>query len=297
MIYVVGTVALDTILYCSRMPRPNCSAPLRAFRCVYGGTGGNTASVLGAMGAKASLIAVVGSDFPGSPYEKSLNAKGVSTRHVFAREGALTSRSFAPVDGRGRLVFYFEPQEGAGRMPVPTLPLGKGDFIHIATGDHEFNRALAAAHPGARISFDPGYDVWKYSREDFEFLFSRTEILSMNRTELAAVLKAVGKKGAKSLFSYGIKVLVVTCGARGSTVCSRLGERHRVKSYTRSVMVDPIGAGDAYRAGFLAAYARGLPLIECAKIASSAASFVKEQPGGQSGRISWARVSSRAKSL
>ncbi len=45
--------------------------------------------------------------------------------------------------------------------------------------------------------------------------------------------------------------------------------------------VDPTGAGDSYRAGFLNAYLKGEDLETCGKFASSVASFVVEAEGCQ----------------
>ena len=47
-------------------------------------------------------------------------------------------------------------------------------------------------------------------------------------------------------------------------------------------VVDPTGAGDAYRAGFIKGLLAGLPLESCARLASVAAAYVIESYGTQS---------------
>ncbi|MDD5317328.1 MAG: carbohydrate kinase family protein [Candidatus ainarchaeum sp.] len=295
MIYVVGTLALDTIIYCPRMPLKNTAVQVSSMHRVFGGTAGNVAAVLSALGERASVISLAGEDFPGSDYDRHLKSLGVETAHVSIRKGAHTSRAYAPVvESTGELVFYFEPMPGFSDLPLPRLGLSSGDFIHIATGNPAFNRRLAASTPGARISFDPGYDAPRYSKDDLESIFRRTLILSMNETELDSVLKTTGNGSWKSLFSYGIRVIVITHGERGSEAHTE-GASFKIGSYTKSAMRDPIGAGDAYRAGFLAAYAKGMPVEECAKTGSAAASLIKEHVGGHASGMTLEKVLERAK--
>jgi ribokinase len=52
-------------------------------------------------------------------------------------------------------------------------------------------------------------------------------------------------------------------------------------------LVDPTGAGDAYRAGFLSAYVRGYPLLTSCKIGTVTASFVVEHVGCQTHLPDW----------
>lgn len=297
MIYVVGTLALDTIIYCPRMPKKNTSVQVTSMQRVFGGTAGNVSAVLASLGERASVVSLAGEDFPGSDYERHLHDLGVETKHIAIKKGAHTSRSYAPVvESTGELVFYFEPMPGFRTLPAPRITPSPEDFIHIATGEPAFNRRLVESAPGARISFDPGYDAPRYSKEDLEFIFRRTLILSMNETELEALLKTTGKTSWKQLFGYGIRVIVITHGARGSEAHTQ-EHSYTVNSFTKTATVDPVGAGDAYRAGFLAAYAKGMPVHECAKIGSSAASFIKEGPGGHPKGMTWEKVLERAKGL
>jgi adenosine kinase len=56
-------------------------------------------------------------------------------------------------------------------------------------------------------------------------------------------------------------------GAKGSLIYE--GSRMiKIKAVKPSALVDPTGAGDAYRAGFIHGYVRGAPLAVCGAIAS-----------------------------
>ena len=57
--------------------------------------------------------------------------------------------------------------------------------------------------------------------------------------------------------------------------------------------MDPTGAGDAYRAGFLVAYTKGYSLEICGRIGSTTASFTVEKVGCQTNLPTWEQMRER----
>jgi adenosine kinase len=51
-------------------------------------------------------------------------------------------------------------------------------------------------------------------------------------------------------------------------------------------VIDPTGAGDAYRAGFLSGFFRDLPLGVCGRLGSLTAAYTVERQGTQTHRFS-----------
>jgi len=241
---------------------------------------------------------MVGEDFKNSDYDRHLGELGVDTSHVRVVKGAYTSRAYMAVDSKSdQTSFFYWGASGAFRhLLVPRLHPGKEDLIHIATGCPGFNRRLVSAYHKAMISFDPGYDIALYSKQDLEFILPRIDILFVNEHELALILKKTGKKTPKSLLSYGLEMLIVTEGAKGSTVYTRKQQIH-APAYKKAKCIDPTGAGDSYRAGFLAAFMKGKDLKTCAKMGSAVASFVIGQVGAQTGLPDWEQAWKRAKEL
>jgi len=298
MFYVIGPLAFDTIIYCKHFPERNTATPVTGLYQVCGGAAGNTAAVLSAFGQKVSLISMVGEDFAGSEYETSLRNSDVDTAHIRTVKGAFTSRAYMPVDTHGNLesFFYWGATAAFRNLLVPRIkPTGK-DIIHIATGDPKFNKRLVSAQHGAVISFDPGYDVPLYSKDDLEFILKRSTLAFMNEHEADVILSKTGHKSAKDLLRYGPRAVIVTHGPKGSVVYTQK-EKISVNAYTPAKCVDPTGAGDSYRAGFLAAYSKGMSLRECAQVGSATASFVIEEVGGQTAIPTWEKALERAKGL
>jgi len=75
--------------------------------------------------------------------------------------------------------------------------------------------------------------------------------------------------------------IVVTYGEKGSAIMTAQGST-QIDICPVKEVVDPTGAGDAYRAGFIKGLLAGLPLESCARLASVAAAYVIESYGTQS---------------
>ncbi|WP_187645348.1 PfkB family carbohydrate kinase [Streptomyces sp. TRM49041] len=99
--------------------------------------------------------------------------------------------------------------------------------------------------------------------------------------EYEAALPAERTGRAREDILAGVGTSVTTLGERGVRV-----ERHGrpellVPAVPRERVTDPTGAGDAFRAGFLAAVAHGLPLTPAARLGCALASSVLDTVGTQ----------------
>lgn len=97
-----------------------------------------------------------------------------------------------------------------------------------------------------------------------ESLLEATDILILNEGEVARIGKGTKnyKEAARTIMKkYNTEIIAVTLGDKGSCVFSE-NEEHFIKSRSVNV-IDTTGAGDAYSAGFLAAYLNGKDLKTC----------------------------------
>ena len=70
------------------------------------------------------------------------------------------------------------------------------------------------------------------------------------------------------------------------------GEEHHVPA-VRVDAVDPTGAGDGYRAGFLTAFRKGYAPLDCCRAGAVVSSFVVERMGTQTNLPDWDRMLTR----
>ncbi|NLM28935.1 MAG: carbohydrate kinase family protein, partial [Methanomicrobiales archaeon] len=70
------------------------------------------------------------------------------------------------------------------------------------------------------------------------------------------------------------------------------GEEHHIPA-VRVEAVNPTGAGDGYRAGFLTAFQKGYAPLDCCRAGAVVSSFVVEQVGPQTNLPDWDRMIER----
>jgi adenosine kinase len=104
------------------------------------------------------------------------------------------------------------------------------------------------------------------------------EILISNDYELELIVRSTGVTQADILAETA--VIITTLGEGGSVIRTPDGETH-VPAVTAAGVVDPTGAGDAYRAGLIKGLATGADLLHAARMGAVCASFAVEKHGTQ----------------
>ena len=279
----MGHTAIDHILRVPRFPPPHTSTFIRDHRVFFGGGAANIAAGIARLGVPVTLVSGVGSDFAGSDYERWLLGLGVQL-DLATDAATCTPTAYVFTDDAGDQITYFE--WGASRTfakrEAPSL-----DFVHLATADPKFN--VRVAEKGRFVTFDPGQDIFWYSREEVERILARTRILFANRHEVEHLgrIMDIPKEAILARVSIG----VITMDAEGSMLYTG-GREHHIPVVPVQV-VDPTGAGDAYRAGFLAAYHRGHHPLTACRVGATTASFAVEKAGCQTNLPDWGRMAAR----
>ena len=277
----IGHAALDYIIQVKEFPQPNSSTAIKNMYTFYGGAAANVAVVGSSLGLKTSLVSAVGGDFQGSDYQKQLQKNDIDTQDMIVVEEDKTPTAFVLTDENHDQIFYF--YWGAAtkfkESEPPQNAIKSVRAVHLATGDPQFNLKCGklARSEDKLISFDPGQDLHMYSRQDLERVLKLCDILFGNHHEIERILKIINMD-IDSLREYGPSIVVKTAGKEGSFIYSQ--EETKVEALVREP-IDPTGAGDSYRAGFLKAYLQGESLEKCGKFASAVASFVVEAEGCQ----------------
>ncbi len=136
-----------------------------------------------------------------------------------------------------------------------------------------------------------------WDAERFRKALEYTDMLFCNRNELATALRYAGRQSPEELLdSYpSMQVIVNTLGGQGARIFGR-NEVLDVPA-AKVEVVDPTGAGDAFRAGFYAGLYRGKSWMECGTLGCAAASFAGSAPGSLTSIPDWGMVEERARSL
>lgn len=279
----VGHTALDYIITVDEFPMANNSAPMKTMKNLNGGAAANVAMIGATLGMKTGLISAVGCEFIDSHYHKNMQKLGVDTEALIISQEENTPTAFVMTNNNQDQISYF--YWGAGKefhdSEVPREKVKEFKAVHLATGDPHFNckAGIVAKEEERLVSFDPGQDLGMYSPKKLKEVISNVNILFGNHHEIKRIQDSL-EVDINGLMDLGPEIVLKTCGKEGSHIYSVDGDKLEVESIYRPA-VDPTGAGDSYKAGFLSQFINGASLEESAKFASSVSSFVVEKQGCQ----------------
>lgn len=124
----------------------------------------------------------------------------------------------------------------------------------------------------------------RFSTERIRAALKQASILKLNEEELGVVAKVTDLSGtveeqvATLCQRFPLQLIALTRGPRGALLCTRNGTMHDHPGYP-VVVVDTVGAGDAFSAALTVALLHKLPLAQCNDLANRAASYLCTQPG------------------
>jgi len=277
MIHIVGHTAIDHISRVAHLPEKNCSTHISDRQIYFGGGAANIAAGIAMLGEKVTLVSCIGDDFTGSDYDRWMHKLGIG-QQFFTVPGTHTPTAFMFTDDAGDQMTFFEwgASKAFATSDAPSLP-----FVHMATADPTFNCRVAERSEFA--SFDPGQDVFYYSKEQLETIIANIDVLFANQHEVKQMCETLGI--TREALIGQVDTAIFTMSGDGSTLYTK-GKEHFVP-VVPVTLADPTGAGDAYRAGFLSAYVRGYTPVTCCKIGTVTASYVVEHVGCQTHLPDW----------
>jgi fructokinase len=260
MIVVAGESLVDLLV------RPDGSVS-----ATPGGGPYNTARALGRLGVGVAFVGRLSEDRFGRILRERLAADGVDLRWIRSTEDP-TLLAVAELDDDGTASYRFHTASTAAAGFVPAdlpdgLPAGATAF-HIGTLGlvlepiaSTIERLVAAAEPDLLVVMDLNCrpaaiaDGAAY-RARLERLFARVDLVKASTDDLRWLMPALEPVAAgREIVDRGPRVVVVTDGPGPvRMITSSAVETVPVPPVD---VVDTVGAGDAFGAGFLAAWAEG----------------------------------------
>lgn len=299
MITVTGSLAYDTIMdfpgkfsdhiMPDKIHQINLSFLVSKLSKQRGGTAGNIAYNLALLDSPVSVVGAAGSDF--SDYGKFLQDAGVDISKIKIIDNESTSSAFIMTDKADNQITAFYP----GAMSKnSTLSVDLSDLVVISPNDPTamVNFAKQAQDQNIPYMLDPGMQLPALEADQLQQMLSGAAILIGNDYEIALLKEKTGLTYEQLLSQ--VKILITTLGEKGSTIQSG-SESIQVNAAKPNEVLDPTGAGDAYRAGFLAGYMQKLSLKVCGQMGSVAASFAIEKYGTISHSFSKSEFDKRLK--
>ena len=292
VVVVLGDVATDVIVRMRAALAPASDAPA-AIELRPGGSAANQAAWLAHLGAEAHLIARVGDDTFGTQRLEELHRRGVLT-HVGADRASATGLVVVLVDPAGERTML--PDRGANRMLRPShLPrdaFRAGACLHLSAyallDPHSREASLAALElarrRGMTISVDPASSALLASAGPHRFLewTAGAAICFPSIEEGQLLTGATSPEEVASQLSRRYGGVALKLGPQGA-LWARDGKVLARVPAARPEVVDTTGAGDAFCAGFLAAWLAGATPMDALTAGGRASATVIGQVGARPG--------------
>ncbi len=285
-----GSIALDRIMNFSGKYRDlikpdklhvlSLSVLLDKMEETPGGVAANIAYGLAQLGEQSILLGSVGPD--AADYLARLKAAGIDTAQVHISK--LPTASFnVMTDSEDNQVggFYPGAMSDAGSLSLKSWA-GQDAVVCVSAHDPKAMRAqVAECHKyDLPLIYDPGQQVSNSPADALKEGVETAQILIVNDYELGVLCDKVGM--TPEAIKAQVPVVVTTLGRDGSRIeGSRVDAPVRIDACKPAAIVDPTGAGDAYRAGFLYGYLRQWQLPKCGRLGSATASYIIESHGTQ----------------
>ncbi|MGD0256463.1 MAG: PfkB family carbohydrate kinase [Thermoplasmata archaeon] len=263
---VAGHVNVDEFLRVDTFPVEDRTVPVSARRSELGGTATNLALTAARYGVACGLVARLGSGFPPAFLEK-LREGRVDLRGVETLPRFTTPTCFIVEDrrkGQRTLIDQGAMSDDSPRRFRVGPWVSEYSWLHLTTGPPAALLALqrTSRAAGLHTAADPGQEThYRWDRSRLERLVRGSEILWGNRSEIDRVLSLLHLREPEALLEH-VPLVLRTEGSDGATAFSRAGTVHVRASRPRTVRTI-VGAGDAFRGGFYAAWFAGQRMKEC----------------------------------
>ncbi len=248
-----------------------------------GGIAPNIAYTLALFGERPRLLAAVGEDF--EDYRRWLEENGIDTQGAKVIPGTFTASFFANTDLSNAQIatFYTGAMAFASQLRLSDLDGEKPDLVVISPNDPQAMKQYVEECISLNIPYlyDPSQQIVRLTGEEIRHGIDHALALFVNEYEFALIQKMTAYSAAE--IAQRVRFMVVTCGECGAELYAE-GEHLHIPAVPPERVADPTGVGDAFRGGFLAAYARGLDWETCGKVGALAATYCLEQHGTQNHR-------------
>jgi len=251
----------------------------------FGGTAGNIAYSLSLLNENSVILATIGKDYEN--YFAWLKKNNISIDGIKIIKEEFTAGAYITTDRADNQITGFNPgamkheSEYNFNNAAPENSIGL-----IAPGNLQDMSKYANTFRDKGIKYicDPGQSLTAWDSKALLEWIDGSEMLISNDYELEMIMKKTGLN-KKSLLDL-TKTIITTLGEKGSTIITHESEIN-IPAAKVPELLDPTGAGDAYRAGLLKGLVMKKDIEKAARIGAVAAAYAVENYGTQEHRYTY----------
>lgn len=287
MLIITGSIAYDYIMdypekfsdhiLPDQLHKINLSFLVNTFARRRGGTAGNASYSLGLLKTPHKLFSCIGKDY--SEYLEEFKKMGIDTRNIKIDKNSYTATGFAMTDKADNQIwgFYTGASDNNPKLKLSSVAK-KDDLVLVGPTGAEASMGMVeqCIKNGIRYMFDPGFILTQVTDAQLTKGFKNATYVIGNDYELAIM-----KDRVKDFANLASKRIVIQTLGKDGAVIYDYGEELIIKPCVVTKPIDPTGAGDAWRSGFLAGLLRKKDLLTCGQMGSVAAAYAVEHYGTQ----------------
>lgn len=259
---------------------------------VSGGSAGNTAAGLAALGARTGYIGKVSDDTLGKVFRHDITAQGVRFETAPASDGPPTARCLVLVtpDAQRSMNTYLGACVNLTPDDVDPDMIAEAQVVYLEgylwdppQAKEAFLKAAKIAHEtGGKVALtlSDSFCVDRHRKEFQELVRHHVDILFANEHEIVSLFEVDSFDEALQKVRFEVETAALTRSEKGSVVMHR-DEVHVLDAEKAERIVDSTGAGDLYAAGFLYGYTQGKDVATCGRLGGLCAAEVISHYGAR----------------
>lgn len=277
----------------------------RSLEQTFGGAESNLAIGAARLGTQVGWFGALGEDPFGLSILKTIRGEGVDVSRARLVPGEQTGLMFRDNPGGKLSVYYYRKHSAASRMKPEDLDadyIRGSKMLHVtgitcAISETARETLLAAVRiakeAGVKVSFDPNLRLKLWSIEEARRVLlpiaEQADYFLPGYDELQLLYDTQDEQAIWAELSKLSAVSIVK-GYGESTVVMENGQRTEVPFFKAEKVVDTVGAGDGFCAGFLTGLLQGKPAAEAVRIGSICGSIVVQGRGDWEATPDWQAV-------
>ena len=287
-VIVVGELNVDLILnQIESFPETGKEKLADNMSLTLGSSSAIFASNLCSLGMNVSFIGKIGNDVFGNFCKDQLDEKGVDTSMVIKSEELKTGATIILNFGEDRaMVTHQGAMKYLGIDDITNEMLNSAKHLHFSSYFLQpgFKNQLdilfkMAKDAGLTTSLDVQWDPVEHWDFDCKNVLPYVDIFLPNEAELMHLTgKASIEAAIKSIENFG-KYIVVKQGKEGSLLYYD-SKIIKADSFLNNNVVDAIGAGDSFNAGFIFKFVKGFSPEDCQTFGNLIGAISTTKPGG-----------------
>jgi sugar/nucleoside kinase (ribokinase family) len=287
-VIVVGELNVDLILNeLEKFPEIGKEILARQMTLTLGSSAAIFASNISSLGARVAFIGKIGKDKFGEVVLESLQNNGVDVSMIKRDDHCGTGATIIlNVEEDRANTTYPGAMDFLTINDIPENDLKKAKHLHFSSYflqpgiRHDVGKLFRTAHGlGLTTSFDMQWDPREEWDLDIEDILPYVNVFLPNEKEL---MYLCGKNDLNEAIEYINKytdILAIKRGNQGSMVCWG-DEIVNLPAFLNKSVVDAIGAGDSFNAGFLYKYIMGKSIQECQEFGNLTGAVSTTAAGG-----------------